>query len=487
MTPNEIILALVDVASAAFAVQHGTGDNNLTDREDMDRLRAKLFVLDQLPQPANMPPLAPSAKARYYMQAFLGGAPVEIDGKQFSAAFWLSGLGEEIPQIQPQPRANDGWVLAKETVVEMPDGKKELGYTTISGLPVFTDQQDAHKSHGELKLPLGWVVMRVQQLIPGYVMPEIEQPAVRGFGDPSAAEINDITMDTLGKWPSFEAQSWACKVVRAVAEKLREKDSCIVNAVRPTSDEALVMEALDFGQFSKDMLGRGGAGMGLVEPVRLALVRMLEKRYAELYGGVEPKSPTGDSHIDPTPAHRTVPVIPAMKPAAPSREYLAREAMNKLLLELATTYSNRTAKRIILDVGGVHKMKDIPDDKVNAVTIAARDRLALERRIAELRAAGDEEGAASLIRGTERKTAASPETAARQHAIQDSLQRIVGDTREAYGMPILPQYWPSPIQDPMNLAGMDTSGTREVELPKDDQVQGQGGEFDGGGASGDFQ
>jgi hypothetical protein len=30
------------------------------------------------------------------------------------------------------------------------------------------------------------------------------------------ARINEITMDNLGNWPSFEAQSWACKVVHQV-------------------------------------------------------------------------------------------------------------------------------------------------------------------------------------------------------------------------------------------------------------------------------
>lgn len=32
----------------------------------------------------------------------------------------------------------------------------------------------------------------------------------------SDGRINEITMDVLGKWPSFEAQSWACSVVHAV-------------------------------------------------------------------------------------------------------------------------------------------------------------------------------------------------------------------------------------------------------------------------------
>lgn len=37
-------------------------------------------------------------------------------------------------------------------------------------------------------------------------------------GAPSDGTINDITLRRLGKWPSFEAQSWACKVVHAVMD-----------------------------------------------------------------------------------------------------------------------------------------------------------------------------------------------------------------------------------------------------------------------------
>lgn len=35
-------------------------------------------------------------------------------------------------------------------------------------------------------------------------------------------EINEKTMATLGQWPSFEAQSWACKVVHAVIAHVEE-------------------------------------------------------------------------------------------------------------------------------------------------------------------------------------------------------------------------------------------------------------------------
>lgn len=463
MTPNEIILALVDVASAAFAVQHGAQEHmqqTHVDGDDLARLRAKLFVLDQLPQPANMPPLTPSAKARYYMQAFLGGAaPVEIDGKQFSAAFWLSGLGETVPPLQPM------------------------------------------------------------------------EPAPRGFGNPSAAEINDITMDTLGKWPSFEAQSWACKVVTAVAEKLRSQDIAAARdklladtaneAHRIWNDADLLAslrrlcgyvengssESIGISQddATNEWVLRIGPSMSprvrhfharsFHQVIRIAADDMLENERCKFCGFEvefacdEPPPDICSAAIRAAEKQKRAKpaTVTSAAPAGPSREYLAREAMNKLLLELATTYSNSTAKRIIIQVGGAQKMKDIPDDKVQAVTIATRDRLALERRIAELKAAGDTAGLESLLRGTEGKVAGSPETAARQSAIQDNLQRVVGDTREAYGMPILPQYWPSPIQDPMKLAAIDTSADRPVELPQQDEVQGQGGEFDGGGASGDFQ
>lgn len=50
-----------------------------------------------------------------------------------------------------------------------------------------------------------------------------------------------------------------------------------------TDDEALLMEALDFGQFSQDMLGADGARKGLSEPVRQALVRVLTQMYERLY------------------------------------------------------------------------------------------------------------------------------------------------------------------------------------------------------------
>jgi hypothetical protein len=39
----------------------------------------------------------------------------------------------------------------------------------------------------------------------------------------SDGKINEITQDVLGKWPSFEAQSWACKVTHAVLAALAQQ------------------------------------------------------------------------------------------------------------------------------------------------------------------------------------------------------------------------------------------------------------------------
>lgn len=54
-------------------------------------------------------------------------------------------------------------------------------------------------------------------------------------------EINDITYDKLGKWPSFEAQSWACKVVHTVLSQIA------INSVDMAAvmDDGLIKELED--------------------------------------------------------------------------------------------------------------------------------------------------------------------------------------------------------------------------------------------------
>ena len=64
----------------------------------------------------------------------------------------------------------DGFVLAKETVVEMPDGSKELGYTTIGRVGIFNSAEEVFDAIRELDLPLGWVSMTTEQLLPGWML-----------------------------------------------------------------------------------------------------------------------------------------------------------------------------------------------------------------------------------------------------------------------------------------------------------------------------
>jgi len=79
----------------------------------------------------------------------------------------------------------EGWVLALQTVVEMPDGGKELGYTLLSDVGIFTSAQEVMGGIAELKLPLGWVAMSASQLLPGWMLPVAPST-------PVVAEVPDV-------------------------------------------------------------------------------------------------------------------------------------------------------------------------------------------------------------------------------------------------------------------------------------------------------
>lgn len=69
-------------------------------------------------------------------------------------------------ELNPEPK----YVLAKQTAVEIPGyDRKELGYTLLEGIGVFETADDVHKAITELGLPLGWVSLTVDQLLPGGV------------------------------------------------------------------------------------------------------------------------------------------------------------------------------------------------------------------------------------------------------------------------------------------------------------------------------
>lgn len=122
MNPNQIIAALLDIASAAFALQHDpeqAADGRwLVNKDDLGTIHERLWRLDQLPQPAGKPPMTPTAKARHYMQDFLVGeaiktmrerttmSPLDIETVKRGVE-QMSTLPLEAAQLQPPLREFD--------------------------------------------------------------------------------------------------------------------------------------------------------------------------------------------------------------------------------------------------------------------------------------------------------------------------------------------------------------------------------------------
>lgn len=73
-----------------------------------------------------------------------------------SAALSAPSHGEQV---------REGFLLARETVLELPGGSKELGYTPMPGLGVFVSNDEVFAAIRELGLPLGWVSVRLGQVI----------------------------------------------------------------------------------------------------------------------------------------------------------------------------------------------------------------------------------------------------------------------------------------------------------------------------------
>jgi hypothetical protein len=61
-----------------------------------------------------------------------------------------------------------------------------------------------------------WDYQRNNQENMNFIFEDIRSSLAKPEQQLTDGLINEITMDSLGKWPSFEAQSWACKVVHAV-------------------------------------------------------------------------------------------------------------------------------------------------------------------------------------------------------------------------------------------------------------------------------
>lgn len=91
------------------------------------------------------------------------------------------------------------YVLAKQTAVEVPgQERKELGYTLFDGIGVFHTREEVHAAIAELGLPIGWVSMTVDQLLPGYMMPVDSPPAPVAPVLPEREVMRDLIAEVIG-------------------------------------------------------------------------------------------------------------------------------------------------------------------------------------------------------------------------------------------------------------------------------------------------
>ena len=117
-----------------------------------------------------------------------------------------------------------GFVLAKETVVEMPDGSKELGYTTIGRVGIFNSAEEVFDAIRELDLPLGWVSMTTEQLLPGWMLAAAPAAPAADAGLVEALKLAANRLDRLaleqGEFWRGYATAWADEA-RATANGVR--------------------------------------------------------------------------------------------------------------------------------------------------------------------------------------------------------------------------------------------------------------------------
>lgn len=244
LSPNDMIATLLEIALAAqpIVVAGPVGTY------DAYSLRIKTLAdafapLQQLPGPLS---LTPAERAKLALTTFVQATSVTVAGKEALEGI-MAAMDAAVPGfMQAGGRLdmvpNNGWVIAQQAVVTMPDGKKELGYTLLSGLGVFTDEADASKSLAELQLPLGYVIMTVDQLLPGYIMPllddavGLEKPvnkvyAVRNYDDAYVDQLSVAVADLASDGKRFRTMIW-------MIEMAMERDDLDPQAVYTPEQEA---------------------------------------------------------------------------------------------------------------------------------------------------------------------------------------------------------------------------------------------------------
>jgi len=90
---------------------------------------------------------------------FIDDVPYQFD------AHTLMDFVRDIEKAAAAP-VPEGWLVAKQHVYQVREGdKKQLGYLVPEGMVVFPSFATASKFIAECELPLGWVCMKVSQLL----------------------------------------------------------------------------------------------------------------------------------------------------------------------------------------------------------------------------------------------------------------------------------------------------------------------------------
>jgi hypothetical protein len=202
LRPQDKRLAFDFARHVAALAAPATVDRNAVLEEAATLIDRKVASYD-----ANMGMTDPDTGTREYP-----GEGAEWVHEMDELAEEIRALKSAAPVSVPQPAAPKGYVLALQTVVELPDGKKELGYTLLSGVGIFQTREEVSAAIAELSLPLGWVSMTTDQLLPGWMLPDapaVAQPAAQGAAlDAARWRYSMEFQDAGGDQPQAIIEMW---------------------------------------------------------------------------------------------------------------------------------------------------------------------------------------------------------------------------------------------------------------------------------------
>jgi len=124
------------------------------------------------PHPTDALPL-PELPTTGYLGDGNGYGYDETDMQDYARAAHREGF-----ELAMSMQANEQWLVAKQAAIDVGGERPDLGYFVPSDLGPFPSFEECAAAITECGLPLGWVAIRLQQLIPGAFAPALaSQPA----------------------------------------------------------------------------------------------------------------------------------------------------------------------------------------------------------------------------------------------------------------------------------------------------------------------